>query len=195
MEIQKKLNIIEVYVPIIGIDFRKFGNPLTDAKRIKSNKGFPRYSVSNYGNVKNNQTGRILKPDVGGRGYLGVLLSNNKTKCHKIVHKLVAEAFLFKPEDKKCVDHINGNKLDNSLFNLRWCTHGENNQNSIIPSNNTSGVKGVCFSKRRNKWLAYIRCNRKQIYIGYYDDLEEAKIARQGKSTILFGKFKNKCEK
>ena len=92
-------------------------------------------------------------------------------------------------------DSINSDKLDNSLFNLRYATHQENSRNAKISSKNTSGVKGVVFSKKSNKWRAIITIDYKRIHLGYFVDLEDAKIARQNKSKEVYGVFLNDCEK
>ena len=155
---------------------------------------FLNYSVSNFGNVKNNRTGRILKPDIRSGYYYICLFTDNK-KYKKYIHKLVAHTFLNNLENKKCIDHINSDKLDNSLFNLRYATHQENSRNAKISSKNTSGVKGVGFSKKSNKWKAHITIDYKQFHLGYFDDLEDAKIARQTKSKEVHGDFLNACEK
>lgn len=77
------------------------------------------------------------------------------------------------------VDHINGNKLDNRKCNLRICTPSQNMINQKIRPNNTSGVNGVCYSKKDKRWIAAININKKRTVIGYYKNLEEAKIARE----------------
>lgn len=70
--------------------------------------------------------GRILRPSIGTNGYKYVVLSREgKTKTH-YSHKLVAEAFLFNPKGLSDVDHIDGNKLNNSLSNLQYLSHLEN---------------------------------------------------------------------
>ncbi len=155
---------------------------------------FPNYEVSNYGNVRNKKTNRVLKPRIR-EGYYAVNLCDgfNKPKT-KNIHRLVAEAFLSNPENKKCVDHIDGNRLNNTDFNLRFATNQENAFNSSMQSNNTTGVKGIYWNKEMKKWRAQIMINGKTYHLGYFDDLEDAKKARQEKARELFGEYINSCE-
>jgi hypothetical protein len=74
----------------------------------------------------------------------------------------------------KCVDHINGNLLDNRRENLRICTQAENRYNSQKSKSNTSGYKGVSWSNSVKKWRSQIRRNKKNLHLGYYDTPEEA---------------------
>ena len=69
--------------------------------------GYKGYQVSNHGRVKNNKTGKILKPYLT-RGYLRVSIYNDSGRKCKLVHRLVAEAFLPNPDNKSDVNHING---------------------------------------------------------------------------------------
>ena len=77
---------------------------------------------------------------------------------------------------------------------MRWCLHTENNRNSSIKSNNSSGVKGISFDKKANKWRAQITIDGIKINLGNYDTIEEATIARLNKVNQVFGQYKNACE-
>ena len=114
-------------------------------------KDFLNYSVSNFGNVKNNKTGRVLKPSICNNGYYKISLRNNGNQYNKNIHKLVAKYFIPNPFNKQFVDHINNNKLDNNVSNLRYATNQENQMNRQLNSNNTSNYKGVIFYKPSNK--------------------------------------------
>ena len=157
--------------------------------------GYENYMVSDAGNVKNIKTGRILKPGNDSRGYYMVVLSIAGKVSTKKVHRLVAETFLENPDGKKCVDHIDNNKLNNNITNLRFATHTENQQNVSISSKNTSGFKGVCFRKANNKWRAQIKIDGKNKHLGYFDTIDEAIKVRQLKANEIFGLFTNNCEK
>jgi len=111
-----------------------------------------------------------------------------------LIHRIVAIAFLYNPDNKPHVDHINNNRKDNNVINLRFATSHENQRNRSISSRNTSMVKGVYFDKEKKKWRSRIKLNRKNIHIGYYNTLEEAKNARQSRAKELFGEYINKCE-
>ena len=90
----------------------------------KKIKGFKNYSVSNTGNVRNDRTGRILKLRIGTTGYYQVMMG--RKTIPQYVHRLVAIAFIANYENKPQVDHLDGNKLNNCVDNLRWVTASEN---------------------------------------------------------------------
>jgi 23S rRNA G2069 N7-methylase RlmK/C1962 C5-methylase RlmI len=78
------------------------------------------------------------------------------------------------------IDHIDGNKTNNKIENLRLANNSQNLLNGKKPKNNKSGVKGVCFDKANNKWLAYGRLDGKTKFLGRFIDKSEAeKIVRQ----------------
>ena len=102
------------------------------------------YEVSNLGNVRNKNTKVVLSQEDTGNGYLCVGLQIDKGVYKKTrVHRMVAMAFLEfqRTEERNEVDHINGNKSDNSVDNLRWCTHKENMNNPVTVRKIRRGVK------------------------------------------------------
>ena len=117
---------------------------------------FPKYFVDMLGNIYSEKRGEMkkLKPADNGRGYFNIIFYNNGKSYTKKVHRLVAETFLYNPKNKRDVDHINGNKKDNRLENLRWATSSENNKNGCKYKTNTSGFLGVSFDKNTNSWVA-----------------------------------------
>jgi hypothetical protein len=155
--------------------------------------GWINYEVSNYGNVRNKKTGKNLKPRIRN-GYYAINLYDGRNMKTKLVHRLVAEAFLNNYDNKPCIDHIDNNKLNNCDFNLRYATYSENNYNRSVNTNNTSGVKGISWNKHAKKWCVQICIDGKNTHIGYFHNIEDAKLARQTKAKELFGKFMNKCE-
>src|SRR3990167_923966 len=88
----------------------------------------------------------------------------NDAKPRKLMHRLIMSY------PKENIDHINGNKLDNRLSNLRLCNQSQNNANSSKRKTNVSGYKGVCWNKKYEKWEATITKDYKHIFIGYFDD-------------------------
>ena len=89
------------------------------------------------------------------------------------------------------IDHKDHNRGNNRVGNLRPATASQNAANSKLYSTSTSGVKGVSFNKRRNKWKAQIRVNTNVTHIGYYANIEEAKEAYNKKALEVFGEFAN----
>lgn len=91
--------------------------------------------------------------------------------------------------DDVLIDHRNGNGLDNTRANLRPATTSQNMCNRPAPSNNTSGFKGVCFSKASKKWTAQFVFRGKTIYVGVYPTPEDAYAARRKADAKLYGEF------
>jgi hypothetical protein len=74
------------------------------------------------------------------------------------------------------VDHVDGNKINNKIENLRAATRSQNCMNQKISTKNTSGTKGVMWHKRDKKWFVQLRVNSKCHSFGYYDDKELAEL-------------------
>lgn len=89
------------------------------------------YSVSNYGEVRNNKTGRLMKPRKNEKGYLHIGLTTNGKQKNMRVHRLVAQAFIPNSENKLQVNHIDFNRENNCVSNLEWVTNQENTQYSV----------------------------------------------------------------
>jgi len=155
---------------------------------------FENYEISNLGNVRNKKTNKILKQSKGTDGYYKVSLYQQNKHYNKRIHKLIAEAFIPNPDNKPCVDHIDNDKLNNNITNLRWATTKENAQNAKLYVNSTSFVKGVYFDKAKQKWRARIQIDGVRNHLGLYNNIEDAKAARVARANAEFGTYKNSCE-
>jgi len=87
------------------------------------------------------------------------------------------------------IDHINGNRLNNSKSNLRFCNHTQNMQNKQRKGIFSSQYKGVCWHKNHKIWEAKITYYKKQINLGYFKDEIQAAKAYDKKAKELFGEF------
>lgn len=92
-----------------------------------------KYEISEYGDIRNKQTGTVLKPQINRGGYKYVCLSMNQTlgigqRKTVIVHKAVAYTYLDNPSDYESVDHIDCDKLNNHYSNLEWVSMAENSR-------------------------------------------------------------------
>ena len=160
----------------------------------KKIEGFENYSVSDHGNVRNDKRGSMLTITANEYGYIRVFLYIDNKKHAKFVHQLVALAFIPNLDNKKTVDHIDNDKINNNINNLRWATKNEQQMNTRIAKNNTTGVKGVLWNKSNNKWKAVITMNGKKIHLGYFVNKEDAINIRVQKAKDEFGEYINKCE-
>jgi hypothetical protein len=156
---------------------------------------YDNYSVSSFGRVRNDDSGKVLKAGINSSGYYAVSLCNNGKKKNVYIHRLVTHAFIDNHNNKGYVDHIDNNKLNNKIPNLRWVTSKENNQNRSISKRNTSGIKGVSYNKRDKKWHANIRIDGILIYLGGFHNIEDAKKVRFESANQSFGIYINTCEK
>jgi len=118
-------------------------------------------------------------------GYIRVQISGKFYPVHKLVYLIKNKVY------PKYIDHINGNRADNRIENLREVTPTQNQYNKKIGKSNTSGIKGVCFDKRRNKWTASLYLNGKQRTLGRFDDIELARAVVQEARNKHHGEYAN----
>ena len=119
-------------------------------------------------------SGREAMSNVTHHGYArGTLFSKSHT-AHR-----VAWAIYYGEWPPEQIDHINGNRLDNRIANLRSVNDSENRKNMAIRSDNTTGVLGVHWYKSKNLWHAQIQVNEKKVHLGYFERLEDAAKARR----------------
>lgn len=116
------------------------------------------------------------------RGYRVVNVMGRRYLAHRLAW------FYVHGEWPEQVDHINGVRDDNRLTNLRPATQSQNNANSARRKDNSSGVKGVCYSAPMKKWQARIKPHgMKRVVLGYFDTLEDAANAYAKAASEHFG--------
>ena len=143
------------------------------------------YWIDNYGNIYNSR--KILKTFTTRTGYVCLKLHKDGIRYSKTVHNLVANQFIPNPEDKKEINHIDGDKTNNRVDNLEWVTSKENKKHAKDTglweyNQPTKGIKigkasiyrNVSYDKSRNKWVAGIRHNKKNLGQKRFDTEEEA---------------------
>ena len=112
--------------------------------------GYPGYKLDNKGNIYSKCSDSILKALVANDGAKKIrLVNSNGEKKQVFVHRVIAMVHIPNPENKPQVDHIDGNKHNNTIENLRWCTNAENQEYRELQGN--SGKDSVC---KKIKWGA-----------------------------------------
>ena len=120
-----------------------------------------------------------------GRGYRRGAIFDKHYLAHRVVCAIYHGTW---PADH--IDHINGDKLDNRIANLRDVTHAENMQNMATRIDNTSGRIGVSWNGIKGKWHSRIRAHGKDRHIGYFTDIEDA-IAARAAAEVKYGYHPN----
>lgn len=168
-------------------------NSVVNAEKLtetwKTLPDFPKYQVSDQGRIKNVNSGRIFTGTRDAFGYVHVRLINPKgTYTLRKVHRLVAETFLPNPEGKPIIDHIDGDKTNNALSNLRWVTYSENTKAY-------EASKGKRRSAPINRMLAQYTMEGELVAV-YDNALEAARMTGFGDFGIYSagaGKLKSFC--
>ena len=117
-------------------------------------------------------------------GYWRLRLDGREYKAHRL-----AWLYMYGEWPDRDVDHINLNKRDNRISNLRLATETENGANQPLSSKNTSGFKGVTWHSRSKKWQAAVKVKGKNKYLGLFDRAEDAHSAYVKASQEAFGEF------
>ena len=117
--------------------------------------------------------------------------AGHANRVHRIyrMHRVIMEA----PSGVE-IDHRDGNRLNNTRSNLRFCTSSQNKCNAAMRSDNKSGIKGVMWDADRGAWRAEIALNKRKITLGRYRNPEHAKIARRAAEKVMHGEFRRKAE-
>ena len=130
--------------------------------------------------------GCVITNRTTGRQYIHIGVNGD----HHLAHRL-AWFYVHGEWPANDIDHIDGDGLNNRLENLRQATRSENCWNRGAQSTNTSGYKGVCWHKNRNKWVASITADGRQKHLGYFKTPELAYAAYCDAAVILHGDFAN----
>ena len=108
---------------------------------------------------------------------------------HQIILPMHRFILGLEPGNKKHVDHVNQNGLDNRRENIRLCSKSQNGMNRGKQKNNISGYKGVSWHKKNKKWHAYININTKRIFLGLFDSKISAAKTYDKAAKKYFGEF------
>jgi hypothetical protein len=118
-------------------------------------------------------------------GYIGIYIQ----KKYHWAHRIIWTIFNGEIPEELFIDHIDGNRSNNLIENLRLCTTQENAYNRGKQSNNKSGYKGVSFHKQKQKWVAQIKLEGKNKFLGFFVNPEDAYEAYCAKAVEHYGEF------
>ena len=149
---------------------------------------FKYYEITKEGVVINLKTNRKYKGKIGNNGYLTFHTKRNN-KCYTYsIHRLLAIKYIPNPNNYPVINHIDGNKLNNSIDNLEWCTHSHNTKEAVRLglmnySNNCGPCKKVIQINKDTKEII-------KIYNSIIEASKELKINRTGISNCCSGRYK-----
>jgi hypothetical protein len=149
------------------------------------------YQASNLGRIKSASRTRpcsgvvmsikerVMMQNTSNIGYKMITLSKNSVKKSFMVHRLVMASFFGK--SNLHVDHIDGNKTNNNISNLRYCSHRENHSFDNVKKKRSSKYVGVSWNTKKGKWTAQISINNKNKYLGSFLTEKDAADAYKNK--------------
>lgn len=162
------------------------------------------YEVSNFGNVKSKDRtttyihrgtpttrtfkGKTMMPQKSKDGYLYIQMNGAELKTVKI-HRLVAEHFIFNPDNKPCVNHLDGNKENNRISNLEWVTHSENTRHAY-----DTGLKIAIKGKHHYKSKRVMNTKTKEIFGHLREAADKTGLKYSTLAGYLNGLRKNKTD-
>lgn len=120
----------------------------------------------------------------GGQGYVMLQVCKRRYGAHRL-----AWLYVYGELPTQQVDHINGNRSDNRINNLRLATNSQNQGNRSINCNSQSGHKGVQWSKQKRKWKAVIQISGERKFLGLFDTVEDAGHAYRRAAKSYFGEY------
>ena len=129
--------------------------------------------------------GELVRGSATNDGYREIFFRGYRIKEHRLIY-LICHGFL--PE---MLDHIDGNKLNNKIENLRSCSGSQNQFNKKIPKNNTTGFKGVTFIKAKKRYMGYVHISGKQYRTKLTKNLTEAVLLLRNLRENLHGEYCN----
>lgn len=121
---------------------------------------------------------------VSSAGYVTIMVNMKRYQAHRLAYKMHYGA-----EPTELIDHIDGDKTNNRISNLRVASSVQNQGNSKKPHNNRSGIKGVSWNKKMQRWVAQIGMHKKRVYLGGFATKEEAAKAYADAAMARFGDF------
>lgn len=137
---------------------------------------YPNYRIDKDGTITNIKTGKVKSTCISKQtGYKMVSLWKDNKEKHETIHRLLALHFIPNPDNKRYVDHINRNRLDNRIENLRWVDGTENNLNSGSQERETHCIY---YRKDRNIYRVMVQRYGTTTYVGSSKTFEEAKQIR-----------------
>ncbi len=131
-------------------------------------------SDRSYGHWNAEFAGKQTMLSPPSNDYAMITIREKNYQAHRVIW-----AFHYGEWPIGCIDHINGDKTDNRLCNLRVTSHAENMKNQKRRSTNTSGVTGVCWSKKDKRWVASIKVDGRSKHLGSFAVFDAAVSARK----------------